>query len=222
MPNSSGTVVGGSEIPGEVIRTDSWRLDSVNMMLSGKVEIALPIGERQARAPHQRKNHPERYDENGPMKLPTAGMVSFTFDAMDMLSQTRIEHPNIPTQGSNVTAQVSEVCYSPLLTYITLALEGDADAIAAYKAKNGEGLYNSDGLILWAYGGVDVFVNWVSSLALVDGDGTLMFPDNSDYNGCGNEWAEFVYPHIKNIPDELYLAPIEGDVANMAQAVRVK
>ncbi|MEG2252637.1 MAG: hypothetical protein RSC98_06320, partial [Clostridia bacterium] len=68
---------------------------------------------------------------------PAAGMVSFVLDTADMLSRVRVEHPNVAVRGENVTARVSEVCYSPLLTYITLKLEGDADAIAAYKAQNG-------------------------------------------------------------------------------------
>ncbi|MEF9879891.1 MAG: hypothetical protein RR975_10760, partial [Clostridia bacterium] len=147
----------------------------------------------------------------------------FTVDASDMLSRVRVEHPNVPVKGQNVTAQCSEVCYSPMLTYITLKLEGDPKAIAAYKAENGEGFYSEDGTtMLWEYGGVDVFIDWVNSLALVDGKGELLFPDQSGYNGCGSEWAEFVYPYIENVPEELYLAPMDDGSADMTQAIQVK
>ncbi|MEG1775471.1 MAG: hypothetical protein RR367_03115 [Clostridia bacterium] len=223
LPNSSGSVTTGSTTPGEIIQTEFWRLDHAEMPLSGKVEIALPIGERQPLENVQLQKHPEMYGEDGALKQPAAGMVSFVLDTADMLSQVRVEHPNVAVRGENVTARVSEVCYSPLLTYITLKLEGDADAIAAYKAQNGDGFYSEDGkTLLWEYGGVDVFIDWVNSLALVNGGGELLFPDAQGYNGCGSEWAEFVYPHIENVPEALYLAPMENGSANMAQAIKVK
>lgn len=222
MANNSGAVTSGSAIPGEIIQTEYWRLDNIDVQLSGKVEVSLPIGERQPR--YFIKEHPEKYDENGNMLLPDKGIVTFTVDASDMLSRVRIEHPNVPVKGENVTAQCSEVCYSPMLTYITLKLEGDPDAIAAYKAENGEGFYSEDGkTMLWEYGGVDVFIDWVNSLALVDGNGEIMFPDHNGYNGCGSEWAEFVYPYIEELPDEIYLAPMDDDGRiDMTQAIKVK
>ncbi len=129
----------------------------------------------------------------------------------------------MPVKGENVTAQVSEVCYSPLMTYITLTLEGDPEAIAAYKAENGEGFYSEDGkTLLWEYGGMDVFGGWVNSLALVDGNGVPLFPNFSGSNGYGNEWAEYVYPYIEKVPEELYLAPLDGEEADMTQAIKVK
>ena len=75
---------------------------------------------------------------------------------------------------------------------------------------------------MWPYGGMDVFQNWVCSLELVDGQGKLVFPGHAGQNGYGNEWAEFLYPYLENIPAELYLAPVEDGVADMSQAVRVK
>ncbi|MEG0759075.1 MAG: hypothetical protein RR505_11760 [Raoultibacter sp.] len=221
MANTSGSVTNGSSVPGEVIQTEYWRLDNIDVALSGKVEVSLPIGERQAT--YYIKEHPEYYDANGNMLMPDKGIVTFTVDASDMLSRVRVEHPNVPVKGQNVTAQCSEVCYSPMLTYITLKLEGDPKAIAAYKAENGEGFYSEDGTtMLWEYGGVDVFIDWVNSLALVDGKGELLFPDQSGYNGCGSEWAEFVYPYIENVPEELYLAPMDDGSADMTQAIQVK
>lgn len=223
MPNNSGANTSGSEVPGEIVQTEYWRLDNESIQLTGQVAISLPIGERQSVMDYSVKDHPEKYGSDGTLLLPEQGMVTFTLDTADTLSQVRYEHPNIPVKGENVTAQCSEVCYSPLLTYITLKLEGDAGAIAAYKAENGEGFMAEDGTtMLWEYGGVDVFGDWVNSLALVDGNGEMIFPDHSGYNGCGSEWAEFVYPHIENMPDELYLAPMDGGSANMEQAIKVK
>lgn len=222
MPANSGAVTTAGEAAGEIVQTEYWRLDNENITLSGKVDIALPIGECQPLENYQRQKHPEMYGEDGTLLLPKEGMVSFTLDTADILSKVHTEHPNVPVQGDNVIAQCSEVCYSPLMTYITLQLEGDADAIAAYKAENGDGFYGSDGSLLWEYGGADVFGAWVCSLALVDGTGTVLFPDQSGYNGCGNEWAEFVYPYIEIVPDELYMAPVENGVADMEQAIKVK
>ena len=222
MPNNSGSVTIGSKASGEIIQAEYWRLDNENISLSGKVEIALPIGERQPLSNYQRQKHPEMYGKDGSLLLPAKGMVSFTLDTADILSRVRIEHPNVPVKGENVTAQCSEVCYSPLMTYVTLQLEGDPDAIDAYKAENGEGFYGSDGSLLWEYGGMDVFGEWISSLALVDGAGTVLFPNQSGMNGYGNEWAEFVYPYIETVPEELYLAPVKDGITDMTQAIKVR
>ena len=222
MPNNSGSVTIGSEVSGEIVQAEYWRLDNEDVHLSGKVEIALPIGERQPLENYQLQKHPEMYGEDGNLLLPEKGMVSFTLDTTNSLSGVRVEHPNVPVKGENVIAQCSEVYYSPLMTYITLQLEGDQDAIEAYKAEYGEGFYGSDGSLLWQYGGMDVFDRWIGSLALVDGAGTELFPDQSAMNGYGNEWAEFVYPHIETVPEALYLAPMENGAANMEQAIKIK
>ena len=225
MPANSGATTTGSETPGEIVQNEYWRLDNESVQLSGKVAISLPIGERQSVKDYYIKEHPEKYDTDGNLLLPDKGIATFMLDTADILSQVRIEHPNIPVKGDNVTAQVSEVCYSPLMTYITLKLEGDADAIAAYKKENGDGFYSEDGTtLLWEYGGMDVFGNWISSLELVDQSGKRLFPDTYGCNGYSNDWAEFVYPYIDPIPEELYLAPMapEGDAADMTQAIKVK
>ena len=222
MPNNSGSVTIGSEVSGEIVQAEYWRLDNEGISLSGKVEIALPIGERQPLENYQLQKHPEMYGEDGNLLLPEKGMVSFTLDTTSSLSGVRTEHPNVPVKGDNVIAQCSEVYYSPLMTYITLQLEGDQDAVAAYKAENGEGFYGSDGSLLWEYGGMEVFDVWISSLALVDGAGTVLFPDQSAMNGYGNEWAEFVYPHIETVPEELYMAPVYNGAADLTQAIKIK
>ena len=131
-------------------------------------------------------------------------------------------HPEEEKVLPDVTAKVKEVAFSPLMTYITLDLKVNPDSLAAFIASNGEGPKNDQGEVMWQYGGMDVFQNWVSSLELVDGQGKLVFPGHSGQNGYGNEWAEFLYPYLENIPAELYLAPINDGVADISQAVRVK
>jgi hypothetical protein len=75
---------------------------------------------------------------------------------------------------------------------------------------------------MWAYGSMDVFAGWVASLELVDGQGKLIFSERYGQNGYSSNTAEFLYPYLENIPDELYLAPVEDGVTDMSQAVRVK
>ena len=222
MPNNSGAVVTGSGVPGEIIHTEYWRLDNEGFSLNGPVQISLPIGERQNLADYSKKNHPEKYDADGSLKLPEKGIVTFTYDAKDILSQVNIIHPEEEKVLPDVTAKVSEAAFSPLMTYITLDLKVNPDALAAFIAENGEGAKNEAGEVMWPYGGMDVFQDWVCSLELVDGQGKLVFPGHAGQNGYGNEWAEFLYPYLETIPSELYLAPIEGGVADMTQAIVVK
>ena len=222
MPNNSGAVVTGSGVPGEIIHTEYWRLDNEGFSLNGPVQISLPIGERQNLADYSKKNHPEKYDADGSLKLPEKGIVTFTYDAKDILSQVNIIHPEEEKVLPDVTAKVSEAAFSPLMTYITLDLKVNPDALAAFIAENGEGAKNEAGDVMWPYGGMDVFQDWVCSLELVDGQGKLVFPGHAGQNGYGNEWAEFLYPYLETIPSELYLAPIEGGVADMTQAIVVK
>ena len=222
MPNNSGSVMTGSGIPGEIIHTEFWRLDNEGFSLNGPVEISLPIGERQNLADYSKKNHPEKYDVDGSLKLPEKGIVTFTYDAKDILSQVNIIHPEEEKVLPDVTAKVSEAAFSPLMTYITLDLKVNPESLAACIAENGEGPKNEAGEVMWPYGGMDVFQDWVSSLELVDGQGRIIFPGHAGQNGYGNEWAEFLYPYLENIPAELYLAPIEDGMADMSQAVLVK
>lgn len=223
MPNNSGSVASGSATPGEIVQTEYWRLDNVGLQLSGKVQVALPIGERQPASEYVRATHPEKYDEQGRMKQPEQGVVVFTVDTADALSQVRTEHPNLPVRTTDFTAQVSEVCYSPLMTYITLSLTADPAAAAAYRAAHGDGFYSEDGsTMLWAYGDTEVYLDWVNSLALVDGEGKVLIPESIGYNGCGNGWAEFVYPHLESRSGPLYLAPVEDGIAEMVNALTVR
>ena len=222
MTANSGGDYGGSPNPGELIFTEYYRLDNGGVALSGPVEISMPIGERQPLSEYSRKEHPERYDENGNLKLPDKGMVSFTLDARDTLSKVVTEHPNVPYTNELVTAKVAEFCRTPLLTYITLNMEPNAEALAAYIEENGDGYYDEEGNLLWPYGGMDVYGEWLTSLELVDGEGKLLFPGHNGNNGYGDKWAEYMYPYIETVPDELWLAPIlEDGTADLTRAVRV-
>ena len=222
IPNGSQSGMTGSDVPGELVVTDVWRLDNEGFSLNGPIQISLPIGACQNLSDYSRKSHPEKYDVDGSLKLPEQGMVTFTYDAKDILSQVQVVHPEQERVLPEVTVRVKETAFSPLMTYITLDLKVNPDALAAFIAANGEGPKNEQGEVMWPYGGMDVFQDWIFSLELVDGQGNLVFPGHAGQNGYSNEWAEFLYPYLENIPAELYLAPIEDGVADMSQAVLVK
>lgn len=218
--SSGGT--SGSDVPGEIITTEYWRLDVGNVALNGKVEISLPIGAK----PDTGKyfplfEHPEWMDENGGFKKPDEGLVTFTLDVGDILDEVITIHPNQPVQTDEVTIKATETAFSPLMTYITLELQGDPKALEAYKAEHGEGMTDENGKLLFPYSGMDVY-SWVSEMKLVDAKGTELFPEHYGCRGFGDDWAEFIYPHIEEIPDELYLAPFVEWQADMSRAVRVK
>lgn len=217
MANNSGGEYRGSENPGEIIRTEYWRLDNIDVELAGKVEIALPIGDQQS-AEYRKSIFDKASDQ---YTLPDKGVVTFTFDASDVLSRVVKTNPNIATVTPDVTVQVSEVAYTPLMTYITLSMEPNPDALAAYKAAYGEGYLDEEGKLLWAYTGMDVYGAWISELQLVDGNGKLVFPGHWGNNGCSEVWAEFTYPYMdpENLPEQLWLAPADGD---LSCAIRVK
>lgn len=220
MAGDSGSNDRGSENPGEIIHTEYWRLDNIDVELSGKVEIALPIGESQ----------PAEYRKaifdkaSGQYTLPDKGVVTFSFDASDTLSRVVTLNPNVETVTPEVTAKVSEAAFTPLMTYITLDLTANPEALAAFKQENGEGYYDEQGNLLWPYSGMDMYSGWIVGLKLVDGDSKELFPDAVGCNGVGNGWAEFLYPYMDpaTLPDELWLAPMDGDTADMEYAIRVK
>lgn len=220
MAGDSGSNDRGSENPGEIIHTEYWRLDNIDVELSGKVEIALPIGESQ----------PAEYRKaifdkaSGQYTLPDKGVVTFSFDASDTLPRVVTLNPNVETVTPEVTAKVSEAAFTPLMTYITLDLTANPEALAAFKQENGEGYYDEQGNLLWPYSGMDMYSGWIVGLKLVDGDSKELFPDAVGCNGVGNGRAEFLYPYMDpaNLPDELWLAPMDGDTADMEYAIRVK
>ena len=152
----------------------------------------------------------------------------------DIQSKVKTYHPNKETVLPEVTAKVSEAAFTPLMTYITLDLEANPEAMAAFIEENGENVVDEDGTVLWPHEPMDMFESWIWSLELVDKDGKLIFPDKPGCEGVGNEYADFLYPYLENIPDELYLAPVEetevdengertGNAkVDMSQAVLVK
>ncbi|MBR5545763.1 MAG: hypothetical protein IKU70_02150 [Clostridia bacterium] len=223
MFSGSGGVTTGSDVPGEIIVTEYWRLDAGAVRLSGEVDISLPIGAK----PDTSKyfplfEHPEWKDENGNFKMPDEGLVTFTLDTGDMLDQVVTEHPNLPVELPEVTAKVTEAAYSPLMTYITLDLQGNPDAWDAFEAEHGEGWTDEDGNVIMPYTAMDVHGDWVCNLHLVDGNGAELFPGEYACSGYGDDWAEYLYPYIESLPDELYLAPIENGAADFSRAVRVR
>ncbi len=221
MASNSGSNDRGSEIPGEIVHTEYWRLDNLDVELTGNIEIALPIGESQ----------PAEYRKaifdkaSGQYTLPDKGVVTFTFDAKDTLSRVVTLNPNQETITPDVTAKVTEAAFTPMMTYITLAMEPNPDSVAAYKTEHGEGFYAEDGTLLWEYGGMYVYGDWIVALELVDGNGCRIFPEHSyGNNGYSDTWAEFTYPYMDPaaLPDQLWLAPMDGDTADMDNAIRVK
>lgn len=224
MPYGSGTLYSGTTVAGEILITEYWRLDHLDINLSGSVSIALPIGKSQPQSEYSLSAYPEKYDADGNLLKPEKGLVSFTFDAGNVKDQITTIHPNIEAILPTVTAQVTETAFSPLMTYITLELVGNPDALAAYKAKNGDGLYDENGKLIWPYTSQDVHQNCILSLQLVDGNGKIIFPNYSGCSGVGEDWAEFRYPYIapENMPDTLYLAPTHDETVDMSHAIRVK
>ena len=206
--------------PGEIIHTEYWRLDNIDVELTGKVEIAMPIGESQS--VEYRKSLYSK--ETQQYALPDKGVVTFSFDASDTLSRVVTLNPNVETVTPEVTAKVSEAAFTPLMTYITLDMKPNAEALAAFKAEHGEGWMDENGNLMWAYSGMDVYGSWLDSLTLVDGDGKAIFVDAHGCSGMSDTWAEFLYPYMDpaNLPDELWLAPMDGDTADMEYAIRVK
>ena len=224
MAVNSSSVDHGSDVPGEIVHTEYWRLDNIDVELSGKVEIALPIGDRQPLSEYTLRDHPEKYDENQNLLKPDKGLVTFTFDTGDTLNRVKTFAPESETVTPDATFRVKEAAFTPLMTYITLEMEANPDSLAAYKKANGEGYYDEEGKLLWPFTGMDVYGGWVCDLQLVDGEGHLLFPDHFGNNGYGETWAEFTYPYMdaENLPKELWLAPVENGTVDMTYAIRVK
>ena len=220
MPDGSGQFVTGTGAPGELVECDIWRLDNFDITLAGKVQISLPIGDKQDYMSYY--GHEEKYDEDGLMKVPEEGMITFEFDAGDIAASVRVFRPEAETALPDVTAKISEAAFSPIMTYIKLELAVNPDALDAFIAENGEGARDEDGEIMWPYGPMDVFGEWLESMQLTDGDGTILFPDNIGPSEYGDESAEFILPYLETIPEALYLAPVGDDgVADLSLAIRV-
>lgn len=220
MAADSGSDYTAGDVPGEIIRTDYWRLDNLGVTLSGEVEIALPIGEMQP-AEYRRAIYDAETDQ---YTLPDRGIVTFRIDTGDTLSRVVTLYPDAEAVLPDVTARVIEAAFTPLMTYITLELAVNPASLEAYQAEHGMGYYAGDGTLIWAYGGADVFAEWAESLQLVDGAGEMLFPGYYGGNSLGNTWAEFIYPYLdaSALPEEMWLAPVRDGEADMTLAVRVK
>ena len=218
MPSMSGGEETGSDTPGELLSYQQYRLDQEGVFLTGDhVEIALPIGERQT------IDAIVRDPESGQVLLPEMGMVTFYLDCSSR-DEVVTATPNEVTHGEQWDAQVSSVVYSPIQMYITLDWNVHEDAMEAYIAENGDGYY-IDGEKMWDYNGLDVCGGVIMSLELVKKDGTPVFASMRGYYGCGGcgpEEAWFTFPYLEEYPEEMFLAPVGENGADMTQAIRVR
>ena len=224
MPGGSESMITGSDVPGEIIITEAWRLYEEGVYLEGPTEISMPIGEIQDIDNYY--HHPEKKDTDGNLLVPDKGMVTFTFDPGDVQSRVKTFHPEQEAVLPELTAKTADATFTPLMTYITLDIKVNPEAMAALAAKDGKSSPAEDGEPLWEYDDEEMYVlePWVMSLALVDGNGNIMFPDHDGMDGYGADIAMFLYPYLENIPDELWMAPVDEETGgvDMSRAVLVK
>lgn len=220
MPADSGSYEAETETTGEVVRTDYIRLDNESIQLSGQVTIGLPLWEMPDIAYFKSLYN----SETDSYAQPDQGLVVFSFDTGDVLSKVETLHPNVETVTDIVTVKATEAAFSSLMTYITLELSGNADALDAYKAQHGEGYFDENGTLVWLFTSMDVHSDYLLSLTLVDENGVVLFPDYYSNNGMGETWAEFLFPYIapEKMPNHLYLAPVADGVANMNEAIFIR
>ena len=223
MPGGSSAMERGSDVPGEIIRTELWRLDKEDVSLSGKVNMSMPIGEKQPLDDYSRKEHPEKYDAEGRMLLPEKGVVTFSIDTSDILDKVQVVHPGTSGHVTNAQMTVEEICYTPLQTYIDLSYTLDEGAMEAFIAENGEGLYDESGKLIFPYDEAMALGDKARFLRLVEEDGRQVFEQDS---GCEytRSTMEYVLPYVNpDDYDELYLAPMSDDgKIDMTQKIRIK
>ena len=214
----------GSNIPGEIIETDYLPLYKNGISLNGKVRISLPVGARPDGSEYNPETHPEKYDAEGFLILPEEGVVTFELDTKDVLSRVRSFRPEQETDLPGFTAKTGEAAFSPLLTYITAEMALKPGALEAFIAENGEGKTNGEGELMFRYGPVDVVTPWLQSLKLVDGNGTVLFPEKGGLEEYSDTKAQFIFPYIENLPESLFLAPFDEETGNadMSCAIAVK
>ena len=223
MVSGATEIYSGYGFPGELIVTDFLPLSKQGITLSGKVTISLPLGKKPASLSFSRKDNPEKFDEEG-LLLPDEGVVTFDLDTGDAASLVRVFHPEQETDLPGFSAKVEEADFSPLMTYIFLDLFIKPGAYEAFVAENGEGATDENGDMMWEYTLNDVFSSWLADLKLVDGNGTLLFSPEQEFEYENDtEKAEFLFPYIDVLPETLYLAPYdwETEQADMSRAVRV-
>lgn len=202
------------------MQTEYWRLDLEKVFLDGTVEISLPIGEP-LEIPSYREA-PFYYDAEGNMLLPESGVMTFKLDTKGIQNEVITEYPNVPTENDTMSAKVAEVCFTPMKTYIRIEYAVKDEVYAAFLAENGVDTLDANGEWKYQYRPMDVVSGWLYSLSLVDGKGVPLFPDWNAMESCGDEGAEFGYPCIEHIPNELYMAPVVEGTADMTQAIKIR
>lgn len=223
MPGMSTSVTVGSETPGELLFYHVFRLDQSGIYLNGKsVEIALPIGKR----PPSDSLVIDRSGDTPTMQKPTAGLITFTLDC-SLRDGVTVTHPNLVTALDGLSVKASQVTCSPIQMYVTLDWLVDSDAVSAYIAAHGEGVRDEQGNLIVPYDGGDVAADWVNSLVLVDGEGCPVFSDAAlagayGLEGYNADHAWFTFPYRESYPEQMYLAPMEGETANLSQGVCIK
>ena len=175
----------GTKNPGEVICGLVWRVNYNGVVFDTPMEITMKIGGDKP--------------------------VVFTYDVADIQSHVKTYHPERETVIPEGTVKVSEAAFSPLMTYITVEMKADPDALAEFMKDEGHGEYQ-------------LFDSWLWSLQLVDGEGNLIETEGIGLEAGDQEEGKFVFSYQENLPGELWLAPVydEDEKADMKEAVLVR
>ena len=218
MPNMSATYSLPGTENGEILYYNLYRLDQEDLFLDGKnVEIALPIGKRQA------VDTLARDPQTGELVKPQQGMVTFHMDC-SARSGIVTETPNRLMEGAEWSAKVSKAVYSPIQLYLTVDWTIKPDVLAAYIAENGDGYYEN-GVKLWDYDALEVCGSEIMNLQPVDQAGKPVFEAMQGYYGCGGASATqawYTFPYAESYPSPMYLVPeIDGEL-DMSQAIQVR
>lgn len=215
VPGMSRWEYRGTDTPGEMLCYQLWRLDQLEVYLSGSVEITLPLGERQ---PYESL----AYDQQRRALAPEEGVMTFTLDASARDSVT-VEHPGYRREIGGVTVWVSEAVYTPVQTYLTVTYQVPQEVLDAYIAQRG-GQPEGERM---QYMPMDLMTDWLYDAALVDGAGTPLQNPTVFVYGCegiSNTQAWFTFPAMTEFPSELYLAPMDYATGgyNLAKSIRVR
>lgn len=215
VPGMSRWEYRGTDTPGEMLCYQLWRLDQLEVYLSGSVEITLPLGERQ---PYESL----AYDQQRRALVPEEGVITFTLDASARDSVT-VEHPDYRREIGGVTVWVSEAVYTPVQTYLTVTYQVPQEVLDAYIAQRG-GQPEGERM---QYMPMDLMTDWLYDAALVDGAGTPLQNPTVFVYGCegiSNTQAWFTFPAMTEFPSELYLAPMDYATGgyNLAKSIRVR
>lgn len=184
VPGGSGSIDTGSSVPGEILHTEYWRLDNEGVSLDGTVEISLPIGSK------------------------ADGGFTFTFDTQDVQEQVITVNKGYHAELEGFSVTVTDAAFTPLMTYITLAYEGNVAPVNAEE--------------VWPFGADSQWLTWVYRLQLVDQQGEPVLDGSYSAEGVSQTEARFYLPHVSESYDELWLAPFQNDKADMTQAIQIR